>query len=279
MTLNRKLHLAGLALTLLALLGFAIATGRTSASNQGADLFTYLPAIISQPTAPRGIYGLITQDGVPAAGITVTLQLRQGNNVTPVMAVTTDANGNYAFLDAPSLGSGQRYFVFYPNAENVASRVSFWTGFLIDSYTAGEELPGTDFDIANITLFSPPPASVVTVPTIFIWNPRPASPGDSYEFNLIDDETQQTYFYTNPPLGYVNNYTLDSLPGNMAYGEGYAWTIWAYGPGGSLSSGNFGASYLAYGVTFVESAAGSHTSLTAEQFRLNPQLAHQRLAP
>src|SRR5688572_2271090 len=125
MNLNRKLPLVSLLLTLIVLLGFTIAVERSTAASQGADLFTYLPSITYQPPPPRGIYGLITQNGVPTAGITVTLQLREGNTTTAIETVTTDANGNYSFLNAPSLGSEQRYFVFYPNAENVASRVSF----------------------------------------------------------------------------------------------------------------------------------------------------------
>jgi hypothetical protein len=279
MNMNRKLSLLSLLLTLVVLLGFTIAADRSIAAARGGDLFTYLPSITYQPPPPRGIYGLITQSGVPVAGITVTLQLREGNTTTAVETITTDTNGNYFFLNAPSLGGEQRYFVFYPNAENVASRVSFWAGFLINSYVAGQEISGTDFDIANITLVNPPPASVVTLPTTFTWNLRPSSPGDSYEFNLIDDETQQLYFYTNPPLGYVGSYLLDALPSNMVYDEGYAWTVWAYGPGGSPSTGNFGAAYLAYGITFVESAAPTHTPLADGQFRPNANLAFQRLAP
>jgi hypothetical protein len=281
MNLNRKLRLSGLVLTLIVLLGFALVVGR-SVANQGADLLTYLPSIIYQPPPPRGIYGLVTQNGVPTAGITVTLQLREGSDTILVESVTTDANGNYSFLNAPTLGSGQRYFVFYPNAENVASRLSFWAGFLIDGYTAGDEVPGTDFDIANITLVNPPPAAVVTLPTTFTWNPRPATPGDSYELNLIGDEPEdedETYFYTNPPLGYVNSYTLDTLPDTMVYDETYAWTVWAYGPGGTFAGGNFGASYLAYVFTFVESAAPSHIPTVPAQIRNSPELAFQRLAP
>jgi hypothetical protein len=278
MNLNRKLRLVSLTLTLVVLFSFALAAGHSSAGSQGADIFTYLPSITYQ-APPRGIYGLVSQDGVPAGGVNINLNLREGSNVTTIMTVATDPNGNYSFLGAPSLGSGQQYFVYYPNSEDVASRVTFWAGFLINSYTAGDELNGADFDIANINLVTPAPASVVTLPTTFTWNPRPASPGDSYEFNLIDDETQQTYFYTNPPLGYVNSYTLNSLPGNMVYDESYGWTIWAYGPGGSLSAGNFGASYFAYGVTFVQSAAHTHTPTIPTHFRANLDLAFQRLAP
>jgi hypothetical protein len=281
MNLNRKLRLVSLTIPLIVLFGFALAAGRSAANDQGGDLYTYLPSITYQ-APPRGIYGLVNQNGVPAAGITVTLQLRHGSNATPIRTMTTDASGNYAFLDAPTLGSGQQYFVFYPNAENVASRLSYWAGFLIDTYTAGDEIPGADFDIANITLANPPPAAVVTLPTTFTWNPRPATPTDNYELNIIGDSKEDqghTYFYTNPPLGYIGVYTLDTLQGEMVYNESYGWTIWAYGPGGSLSAGNFGVSYFAYGVTFVQSAASNHTPAPAGQLRVNPELAYQRLTP
>jgi hypothetical protein len=228
---------------------------------------------------PQGIYGQITQNGAPVSGVTVTLQLRDGATSTEVLADTTDVNGNYSFLNAPTLAAGQRYFVFYPNDENDPSRVSFWAGLLLNSYTAGDTVNGTDFDIANIVLVSPGPASEVTLPQTFTWNLRPATPTDSYEFNLIDDEQNITYFYTVPPLGYVNAYTLQSLPGNMVYDEGYGWIVWAYGPGGSLSTGNFGASFLAYGIAFVESAAGGQTEIVTSLQRNNSlDLVNQRLS-
>lgn len=278
MSFNRRITLATLLLAVVGLFGFAFIVGQSAAVGQGADLFSYLPLITYQEPPPRGIYGLVTQNGTPAAGVIVDLQLRQGNTSTAVLTTTTDLNGNYSFLNAPTLADGQRYYVRYPNVEGVASRVSFWFAFLITPYTAGDEVAGGDFDIANIPLGNPPPASIVNIPTLFTWGLRPATPTDNYEFNLLDDQNANIYyFYTNPPLGYVNNYTLQNLPGNMDYDETYAWTIWAYGAGGSLDTGNFGASFLAYVITFTESAEGSLHPITTGQLHLNPEVGSQRL--
>jgi hypothetical protein len=279
---NRKFALGSLLLALALLLGMAVAVKQSAANSQGADLSTYLP-FASYQQAPRGIHGLVTEGGVPAAGITVTLQLRNAaNQVSQVMLDLTDANGYYSFIGAPTLANGDRYFVFYPNAEDTAARVNYWAGFLINSYTAGDEINGTDFDIANIVLTNPAPGATVTLPTTFTWNPRAASPTDSYELNIVGDseeDADETYFYTIPPLGYVGHYTLNSLPGSMDYNETYGWTMWAYGPGGTFPTGNFGTSYYVYIVTFAESAAGNHSPAAAVRLRPDPELVFQRLTP
>jgi hypothetical protein len=53
------------------------------------------------------------------------------------------------------------------------------------------------------------------------------------------------YFFTDPPLGYVGSYTLNSLPPGFTTGYPYVWDMWVYSP-----DGGYGISYWAYYVTF-----------------------------
>jgi hypothetical protein len=91
----------------------------------------------------------------------------------------------------------------------------------------------------------------VALPYTFQWTRRPASPSDTYEFDLYDPADGDPYFYTDPPLGYVGSYTLSGLPARFRRGTQYAWEVWVYSP-----DGGYGISYDTRLVTFSSAGTG-----------------------
>ena len=108
-----------------------------------------------------------------------------------------------------------------------------------------------NFDIADIPLVSPSSGATVGLPQTFQWTRRTASPTDSYELNLYDYVDFNPWWWTAPPLGYVNSYTLNSLPTGFTSGTTYAWYVAAYSP-----DGGYGESYYSYQVTFSGGGLG-----------------------
>lgn len=221
-----------------------------AAMPQGSGEASFLPITfkpVPTPTLPpRGIYGYVTENGNPIAGISVELRFYNGSSWSSAGTVSTNGAGLYSFLGVPSLGAGQNYYVRYLNSEENNSRVILWVTQLLDSYLGSSEINIGNFDVANINLSSPNPGQTVDLPETFSWDRRfPTS--DSYEFNLFDPNDGDPYFYTEP-LGYVNSYTLNSLPGGFSPGEPYGWAINVYAPDGGA-----GASYYYYDVIFSNS--------------------------
>jgi len=177
--------------------------------------------------------------------------------------VATDSSGNYRFTGVPSLGSGQTYYVKYSNGANgnadSTNYLAFWNSFSITSYTAGTNVAGGGFDIANISLSSPGPGATVPLPQAFSWVRRTATTSDSYEWDVFDPNDGNPYAYT-APLGYVSGITVNGLPSGFSYGVQYAWNVWAIGPDGGT-----GASYYTRYVTFSSSAAESPEVMSRDQ--------------
>lgn len=217
---------------------------------QGSGEASFLPITfkpVPTPTlAPRGIYGYVTENGNPIAGISVELRFYNGNSWSSAGTVSTNGEGLYSFLGVPSLGAGQNYYVRYQNPEENDNRVALWVTQLLDSYLGSSEINIGDFDVTNINMTSPDPGETVDLPETFTWDRRfPSS--DSYEFDLFDFNDGDPYFYTDL-LGYVNSYTLHSLPGGFSPGETYGWAMYVYSPDGGA-----GASYYYYYVVFSNS--------------------------
>ncbi len=222
----------------------------------------YLPVIMHTTTAPSqpGIYGKVTHQGEPIPGINLLLRFYDGSSWSTVNAATTQSDGTYLFVDPPALASGQRYYVRYQNSDsggNVSNPVYLWLWYSIDidSYEVGDKMHGGDFDIAEIALQSPGSNAIETLPTTFTWTPRTATPMDSYEFDLYDLNSD-AYFYTDPPLGYVDSYTLHTLPDSFGFDTEYLWEVWVYAP-----DGGFGISYGTHFITFAGSTSGSNEQL------------------
>ena len=108
-------------------------------------------------TAPsnNGINGRVTFKGAAAPGIELQLRFYDGSKTTTAATTTTDSEGRYRFTSAASLGSGQEYWVRFLSPDNPAY-VSRWQTASITAYTSGSTVPGGDFDIADVTLLSPP---------------------------------------------------------------------------------------------------------------------------
>jgi hypothetical protein len=203
----------------------------------------YLP-IVSKP--PSIIGGRVTLNGTPAAGVSLELRFYNGSSFSTLAITTTAADGSYVFANAPSLAAGQKYYVRFLNPATTADgRLADWFTRDLTSYTAGNSVEIGNFDLADITLQSPAPDAIVSLPNAFQWTVRPATPSDSYEFNLSDPVDSSPFFYTIPPLGYVSSYTLNSLPGGFSVGTSYGWFVAVYSP-----DGGYGESFYYRGVKF-----------------------------
>jgi hypothetical protein len=226
----------------------------------GTSTPTPTPTVTTPPSV-SGIYGQVRYNGNPLAGINLVLYYYNGSTwSTWGSAVTTDASGNYRFAGVPSLGAGQKYYVRYANGSNGnasnSNYLAWWASFTLTSYMTGANVSGGDFDIADVTLVSPSPGSSGTLPRTFTWNRRTATTADNYEFNLFDPADLNPWAYIS--IGYVNNYTLNSLPSGFSFNTAYGWDMWVYGSGDSA-----GESYYYRTITFT--TAAQNGSQTQEQ--------------
>ena len=118
------------------------------------------------------------------------------------------------------------------------------------------------FDIADILLLSPDDFSEVNFPATFTWQPRPAVISDNYEYDVYDLGTFNPWFASDP-LGYMGQYTLNSLPEDNVNPDGepffsgfpYYWEVWTYGP-----DGGYGVSLEYRQVTFGPARQGIELS-------------------
>jgi hypothetical protein len=189
---------------------------------------SYLPLV---SRVLKGISGHVTENGQSAAGVPLELRFFDGATWSSLATQTTNADGDFIFAGAPTLKPGQIYYVGYYNEDDL-KRLWRWETRELITYTAGSQVEIGNFDIADITMLSPAPGATVRLPYTFVWEVRPATPSDSYEFNLYDSQDNNPYFYTDPALGYVDYYTLASLPQGFATGTTYSWEMWVYSPDG-----------------------------------------------
>lgn len=208
----------------------------------------FLPLIHRPLPPPRRIHGLVNDNGAPAPGVPLELRFYDGATWSTRANTTTATDGTYEFLNQPALTPGQKYYVRYLNTEGAGARPDrlwlWWTQEL--TTYSGEEINIGNFDLANITLVAPTNEAGISLPYTFQWAPRPASPTDSYEFNLFDYADDDPYFYTAPPLGYVGGFTLNGLPEGFETYAWYLWNVWVYSPDGGV-----GVSYWANWVYFT----------------------------
>ena len=192
------------------------------------------------------IYGQVTYNGESAPdGIELELRFYDGSSWSTA-ATTTIVGGAYHFRNMPSLGPGQKYYVRYRNIAGTIGYLWGWYCNNITSYSAGSNVSGGDFDIADVPLGSPDSTNPQPPPLIFNWTIRSTIPFDTYEFHMWDPDGDAEYFSGN--LGHVNSYTLEDLPDGFSAGEQYSWDVWVYGPDG------VGLSYAIHAVKF----SGAH---------------------
>ncbi len=217
---------------------------------EGAAYRIYSPIILANSggsnTTP--LTGQVTQDGLPIAGIQVELRYDNGSGFSTFDSTYTDSNGNYTFTSPPELQLYQTMYVRYINPESNPDRLTHWACNEIDSTTDSADARHCDFDIKNIILFTPVHTARVTLPTMFWWGTRGLS-GDDYELNIENMLNGSPWWWTNPSLGYTDNYTLNTLPTDFYLDTTYGWYMWVYTPNG------YGISYYYHEITFTMSSA------------------------
>jgi hypothetical protein len=173
------------------------------------------------------------------------LQLRfyNGSAWSTAANTTTGSNGYFLFSNLPGLDPGQMYYVRYLNPGD-ATRLGSWSTRALTAYS-GDYVEIGRFDLANITLTSPNPGTTVGLPWTFEWNVRPATPSDSYEFNLLDLRDGDPWWWTSP-LGYTGNYRLNGLPPGFFGDTEYYWAVGVHSP-----DGGYGVSYWYYSVRLI----------------------------
>jgi len=204
----------------------------------------YLPLVSNvRPLQPAGIYGQVTYQGTPIDGLEIQLLLwnHVGGGWTSssgdTLYAATQAGGQYQFTAASSLGSDQKYTVAFKNTANDPRFLASWRSSSIYTYTAGQVLAGGNFEIAEMEYLSPADNANVGLPVTFQWQPRIGSSSDSYMLEIFKSNSSTPWFDT-PRLGYVGNYTLNSLPAGFTTGEQYGWYVWIFGPDDSYGLTN-----------------------------------------
>ena len=202
----------------------------------------YVDDVEVRETQEEGsIHGTVTYNGAGIPGIPLRLRFYDGASWNTA-AETATGGGSYSFTGLPSLVAGQKYYVRYgPNTTN-SDYLFAWYGPDITSYTAGESVPGGDFDIANVSLLSPDPGATLPLPITFTWQRRGVAT-DTYRWVLLDPETGG--WWVSDDLGYADSFTLTSLPEWAEYGKEYGWYVEVYnGPD------SFGKSFYYRTITF-----------------------------
>ena len=213
----------------------------------------YLP-LVSRPQP--GIFGHVTLNGSPAAGVPLLLRFFNGSAWSTAASLSTDGNGAYQF-NPSALNPGQKYYVLFRNTTEPSELYVWGTRELLAYQPTDTVFLGT-FDIADIVSTAPAPGALVNLPYNFQWTVRPASPTDSYEFNLtVPDPSQTPYFFTDPPLGYVGSYVLAHLPDKFQTQTAYIWFMWVYD-----QEGGYGIAYYYRYVGFANAGSAQTSGLS-----------------
>jgi hypothetical protein len=256
-----KRHLVRfIALLAIAFLTLSLAIGPVAGQEPGPNVpgqehDVYVPLV---QRAPNTLYGRVTDDGVAAPGVLLTLWFYNGSIWDDIDTTNTDSNGNYLFTGMPALLAGQKYVVEYLN-ETDPTRLWVWDTRELTSFSTGSVVNIGNFDLANVVFSSPAPGSEAVPPQSFQWSRRPTTPSDSYQFNLLDIYDNNPSF-VGPPVGYASSYTLGSLPAGFQYCNPYFWGVKVNSP-----DGGWGMSYYVYLVTLHQTAlSGIHGCVTED---------------
>jgi hypothetical protein len=190
----------------------------------------YLPLLAKSQVS---IFGHFTLGGAPAIIHNIQLHIHNPSSTT-IATTQTQPDGTYAFLDVPSLAAGETYNVVQSSDDLLPAQLSLWFSRTISSYTAGDVIDLGTADLADIELVAPDYYATVPLPATFSWTPRPATPTDIYELQIAEANDGNPYSIS-PKLGYVDHYTLKSLPAGFDTDWKYYWDVWVYQPDGSKS--------------------------------------------
>ena len=240
-------------------------------SNSSNQIF--LPAVINGQTIQTGtpkptINGFVTNHGGPIEGIFLALRFYDGSSYSTRMITTTRADGFYQFDNVPPLNTGEFYYVKYSNngfgnTEN-SEFLWFWNSFVIPN-TSASLINGGIFDIANFEMLSPNHGSTVSLPVTFQWQTRPAALLDDYEVDLADPENANVYWWTDPTLGYVGSYVMNTFPPNFVTNKFYSWVMWVYD-----GYGGYGTSHWSYWISFSSGLSPNSSNITPNRTHSYP---------
>ncbi len=175
------------------------------------------------------------------------LRYYDGSTWSTLQTTSTDLDGNYSFTGFPSLNTGQAYDVRFVNPATTADgRLSAWFTPVINNYGADRIVYLDDFDIADVRLNTPNPGAKVALPYTFYWTMRPATPGDSYQFELFDPDYGSVDFLS-PLLGYKNKYVLNHLPPGV---DKKRYDFYGWGVRVNSSNGGYGTSFYYNPIAF-----------------------------
>jgi hypothetical protein len=246
-----------------------------------ADKRTYLPLLLRQlplpatptptatptgtPTPPvsQGIYGWVTFNGAPAANVTLAMRFYNGSAWSTAAMTATDLDGRYVFTDAPTLLSGQTYYVRFGFNTTNPQYLYAWYGPDITAYAAGSTAAGGDFDIANISMLWPDFGARMPIPVDFFWQRRNLDK-ESYRWMLVDPVSGTRW--TSGDLGDVGSFTLNALPTGVTVDKVYRWYVDVYsGPQ------NRGTSFYYRDVTFLQGSTAESKSGPVPQMGSGPR--------
>jgi hypothetical protein len=198
------------------------------ASEPETTYYTYFPVVFND--YPPVLFGRVTQAGAPAAAVSINLRFYTGSAWMTLATVTTGADGVYRFASPPVLAAGQKYLAAFDNNTQANDRLAWWTTPEL-TYYASTTIRLGDFDIAAIQLDQPANDSSVGLPASFRWSRRAATTSDSYALRLCD-WSDFNPMYVSSYLGYVDNFSLNSLLSGFSAGTTYSWDVLVRGPDG-----------------------------------------------
>jgi hypothetical protein len=249
----------GVAFMLLVLTAGLLAFGPGPTVSRPGLVETETPAPTSTPhyvgflpflARPAAISGRVTFQGQPAADITLGLYFFDGMewSDSAIATTTTDSDGRYRFVGQPALGPGEYYGISFGPNETDERFLAGYDAPAIGTYTGQADVPGGDFDIANVVLNEPRPGAQVRPPVTFRWTRRGIA-GDSFRLVLVDSDPTIGAAWETGLLGDIDSVTLD-LPPGAAYNHDYYWSVDV-----NDTSGGWGYAFNLYRLVFVKSAS------------------------
>lgn len=204
---------------------------------------TPTPTATRTPGTGGRIYGRVTVNGSPAAGVELDLRRWDGSAWSSPYTTVTAADGTYSFVGVSGLTSGQLYHVRYLNSAGTPGRLWIWWAPDITSYTTGSSVPGGDFDIGDVVLGEPNTEVPQPLPITFHWTMRNIAQ-DSYTLEVLDADSGEV-LGTSSDLGHVDGVTINSLPPDFTPNTVYGWDVLITHPQGS------GVSYGTHAFAFT----------------------------
>jgi hypothetical protein len=215
------------------------------------------------PTTPPSGGSISGQVRFTNAGVSVNLRLLDcttEQDCTSIATTTSNSGGQYQFSNPPALQSPNYYRVaFYNGLDGNAddtTRIDYWRGPKIASYSSGESATVAAFSVANVVLSTPAGGTTTTLPRTFSWVSRGVT-GDTYTWQMSEftapDSTGTELCYDS--VGALTSTTLSAndllnlCSGN--YDVEYAWYVYV----GSATNDGYGSSYYFRTVTFSATAS------------------------